>query len=346
MIETSIIGGSGYVGGELLRILLSHPKVRIRQVTSERFAEMQISLPHPNLRGTDLIFSKIEELENCDLLFIALPNGTSMKHMERFMKLAPRIIDCGADFRLKNKELWQKWYGTEHEAQKLIGKFVYGVPEIRREEIKKASHIASPGCEAITSILALYPLVRAGAIQTQNIIIDAKMSSSQAGNAATNSSHHPERAHVMRSYLPTLHRHTAEIEQELSLNGGQTRVLISATAVEAVRGLLVTVHAFLKNDLAEKDVWKIYREAYANEPFIRIVKEKQGLYRYPEPKILIGSNYCEIGFEKDPHSDRLVVLGAIDNLVKGEAGNCVQCMNLMFGFPEKTGLEFPGLHPI
>ena len=207
MIEVSVAGGSGYGGGELLRILLTHPEVRIKQVTSERFAGEPVSLPHPNLRGlTDLKFSKIDELKPCDLLFVSLPNGASMKYMNQFMKLAPKIIDCGADFRLKSGELWQKWYETEHRASELIGKFIYGIPEIRREELKKADYVATPGCEAIVSILSLYPLVKNNMIDLEKIIIDAKMSSSQAGNAASGSSHHPERAGVMRSYFPTSHQ--------------------------------------------------------------------------------------------------------------------------------------------
>jgi len=172
------------------------------------------------------------------------------------------------------------------------------------------------------------------------------MSSSQAGLKASLSSHHPERSGVVRSYMPTGHRHTAEICQELEVYGNKLDVAISATAIDMVRGLLVTIHTIPRNNITEKDIWKAYREEYKNEPFIRIVKESQGLYRYPEPKILQGTNYCDIGFEMDTVSRRLVVIGAIDNLVKGTAGQAVQAMNIMYGFPETTGLGFPGLHPI
>jgi len=347
-LSVSIIGGSGYAGGELLRLLLPHPKVRVHQVTSERYAGLALSLVHPNLRGlTSLTFIRAEEAESCDLLILALPNGESMTSMEAWMAKAERIIDLGADFRLRSKEAWAAWYGCEHAAPQRIPEFVYGVPEIYEDQIRNARYIAGPGCEAIVSILCLYPLVREGLLKPSPVIIDAKMGSSQAGHTPSEASHHPERAGVVRSYKPTGHRHAAEIEQVLNNGGGSMSVQISATAVEMVRGILVTIHGFCQDPgLAEKDVWRAYRSAYREKPFVRIVKQTQGLYRYPEPKILQGTNICEIGFEKDRASDRLVVLGAIDNLVKGTAGNAVQCLNLMYGYPETLGLEFPGLHPV
>jgi len=346
-LKVSIVGASGYAGGELLRILLFHPKVEVHQVTSLDFIDQPVSRVHPNLRGiTNLTFSKTQDLTPCDILFITIPNGKSMTLMNQLIKIAPRIIDSGADFRLNSAKEWQKWYGNKHQAPELINKFVYGIPELRKEEIKKANYVAGPGCEAIVSILSLWPLIKNGVIEKERIIIDAKMGSSQSGSSPKLSTHHPERRGVVRSYMPTGHRHTAEVEQELTVGNLKPEVFISATAIEMVRGLLVTIQAFLKQNLGEKEIWKIYREEYKNEPFIRIVKEYQGIYRYPEPKILQGTNFCEVGFEKDNSSNRLVIIGAVDNLVKGTAGNSVQCMNLMAGFPETLGLEFPGLHPV
>lgn len=346
MITVSIVGGSGYAGGELLRILLDHPEVSISQVTSEKFASFSVVRLHPNLRGkTNLVFNKLSELKKCDLLFVALPNTVSMGYMDQFMHLAPKIIDLGADYRLRDKELFESWYKLPHKNPHYLEKFVYGIVELHRNEIKKANFVACGGCEATVSILGLYPLIKHGLI-TEKIIIDAKMSSSQAGGKPSLSSHHPERAGVVRSYQPSGHRHTAEIEQELGLNDKKMSVAISATAIDMVRGLLVTIHTVPKADLTEKDIWRCYRAEYGNEPFIRIVKEAQGLYRYPEPKILQGSNYCDIGFELDAGTNRLVVIAAIDNLVKGTAGQAVQAMNVMYGFPEIMGLSFPGLHPI
>jgi N-acetyl-gamma-glutamyl-phosphate/LysW-gamma-L-alpha-aminoadipyl-6-phosphate reductase len=347
-ISVSIIGGSGYAGGELLRLLLLHPGVDIVAVTSNRHAGQPVSLLHPNLRGlTALSFVRTDDVPDCDLLFLALPNGESMRAMESWLKKTDRIIDLGADFRLKGAEDWSFWYGSAHTAPHLLDRFVYGIPELNGEEIRRARCVAGPGCEAIVSILSLFPLVKHRLIKTRPILIDAKMGSSQAGHRPTEASHHPERAGAVRSYKPTGHRHAAEIQQALRDIAPDISVLISATAVEMVRGILVTIHSFLEEEgLAEKDVWRVFRSEYVGRPFIRIVKQSQGLYRYPEPKILQGTNICEIGFEKEPHSDRLVLLGAIDNLVKGTAGNAVQCLNLMCGFPETLGLEFPGLHPV
>jgi N-acetyl-gamma-glutamyl-phosphate/LysW-gamma-L-alpha-aminoadipyl-6-phosphate reductase len=358
-ISVSIVGGSGYAGGELLRLLLQHPRVEVRQATSTHHAGQPVTLLHPNLRGlTSLTFVRADELAPCDLLFVALPNGASMNSMAGWMSTAGRIIDLGADFRLRSPEAWKTWYGTDHAAAGLIDRFVYGIPELDADRIRGARYVAGPGCEAVVSILSLYPLVRGGLIRPKPIVIDAKMGSSQAGHAPSDASHHPERAGVVRSYKPTGHRHAAEIEQVLGeaarasgpsadAPNADVSVMISATAVEMVRGILVTIHSFLRDpNLTDKDIWQAYRTAYAGRPFVRVVKQSQGLYRCPEPKILQGTNICEIGFERERRSDRLVVLGAIDNLVKGTAGNGVQCLNLMFGFPETAGLEFPGLHPV
>lgn len=342
MIHVSIVGGSGYAGGELIRLLLEHPEVTIKQVTSRQFAGQPLFAAHPNLRKvTSLEFVHPDQLERCDLLIIGLPNGVSMGQMHTFQKLAPKVIDLGADFRLHDQKVFEAWYRKPHEAPELLPQFVYGIAELHREEIKNASYVACAGCEATVSTLALYPLHKNNLIQS-TAVIDAKMSSSQAGMTSSLSSHHPERSGVVRSYMPTGHRHTAEIEQELP----GMKVGISATAIDMVRGLLVTIHAVPQEGVTEKDIWKAYRQTYSSEPFIRIVKESVGIYRYPEPKILQGTNYCDIGFEMDTHTNRLVVIGAIDNLVKGTAGQAIQALNLMCGFEETTGLRFSGLHPI
>lgn len=346
MITASIYGASGYAGGELLRILLGHPKIKIQQATSRQFTGQLVSSIHPNLRKkTDLIFSHPDELKKCDLLFVALPNGESMKIMLKLSKISKKIIDLGADYRIHNKNVFKHWYRQEHQHPEYLEKFVYGITELHREKIKRSNYIACGGCEATVSILALYPLIKHKLIE-EKIIIDAKMSSSQAGIKPSFSSHHPERAGVVRSYMPTGHRHTAEILQELSVFTKALDVAISATAIDMVRGLLVTIHTTPKKSIAEKDIWKAYRTEYGNEPFIRIVKERQGLYRFPEPKILQGTNFCDIGFEMDQVSNRLVIIAAIDNLVKGTAGQAIQAMNVMYGFLETTSLEFLGLHPI
>ncbi len=346
-ISVSIIGASGYAGGELLRILLNHPNVEIAQATSRKFAKFPVTVAHPNLRGlTNLKFSKVEDLKKCDILFIGLPNGVSQKNMDGYMKIAPKIIDLGADFRLNNLENYENWYG-KHEMPELLQKFIYGIAELHREKIRNTNYVACAGCEATCSILTLYPLFKNNLIYPQNVFIDAKLGSSAAGGKPSLSTHHPERSGVVRSYMPTMHRHTAEIEQELkTFSDTNIQVNVSATAIEMVRGILVTCQTFLKEDLSELDIWQIYRRTYENEPFIRLINDKVGVYRFPEPKLLSGTNFCDIGLQKDKRSNRLVVVGAIDNLVKGTAGQAVQAMNLMFGFDEELGLGFPGLHPI
>ena len=346
-ITVSIIGGSGYAGGELLRLLLFHPNVKVSQVTSRQFAGQPVTRAHPNLRKiTALIFCKQNELIACDLLFLALPNGISMGYFKELKNKAAKIIDLGADFRLKNKDTFASWYKKQHTMPDLLPEFTYGIAELHRNELKNAKYVACAGCEATVSILTLLPLVKHKIIETKNIIIDAKMSSSQGGNTPSMSSHHPERHGVVRTYKPVDHRHSAEIEQELSLYAKNIQVSVTATTIEMVRGLLVTIHTQPRPGVTEKDIWKAYRSSYASEPFIRIVKESDGNFRYPEPKILIGTNYCDIGFALSRRENRLVAIGAIDNLGKGTAGQAVQEMNIIYGLDEKKGLEFPGLHPI
>ena len=341
-MKVSIVGGSGYVGGELLRLLLPHPKVEVMQVTSDSMAGKPVSRAHPNLRrATELRFAPHADLETTDLLFLAMPHGRSMERMPDFVTRAGRVIDLSADFRLRDPEAYRTYYGMDHPRPALLAKSVYGLPEIHRDAIRDATLVSTPGCIAAASILALRPLAMAGAIEPDHVVVDAKTGSSASGADGGPASAHPERSGVMRLYAPTMHRHTVEIEQELGV-----RVSLSCHAVEAVRGILATAHAFLREPLTDKDVWRLYREAYGREPFVRIVKEAVGLYRLPEPKILSGTNFCDVGFALDAHSDRIVVAAALDNLMKGSAGSAVQCMNLMAGFPETMGLDFLGLHPI
>lgn len=340
-MRVSIVGASGYAGGELLRLLLRHPEMEIEKVTSERFAGKPVSLIHPNLRRqTDLKFSKIEDLENVDLLFTALPHGKLMNNFDRFGGLAERMIDLSADFRLKNPEDYKRWYGFEHPKPELLKEFIYGIVELHREEMKKAKYLSSAGCNATAVILVNHPLFKNELVDSNRpVVAEVKCGSSEGGNKVSEASHHPERSGCVRSYKPVGHRHIAEMNQELGI-----QINFSATSIEMVRGILMTSHVFLKEGTSELDIWKTYRKEYGEEPFIRIVKERSGIYRFPEPKILAGTNFCDIGFALD--GNRLVVIGAIDNLMKGAAGQAVHAMNVMFGFEERMGLEFPGLHPI
>jgi len=328
-LKIGIAGGSGYAGGELLRLLLSHPNAEVIQVTSERFAGKPVTRVHPHLRKQySLRFCKRAELKSCDVLFLCLPHGSSSQSIDFYRGLAQRLIDLSADFRLGQKE-----------------GFIYGIPELHRDKMRGANLISSAGCNATATILALYPLYKNVLVDLQRTVVEVKVGSSEGGNRSSEASHHPVRSGTVRSFMPTGHRHVQEVIQELGF-GQDISIHFSATAIEMVRGVLATCHVFLKKDLDEKAIWKVFRQTYKEEPFIRIVKERDGLYRYPEPKILAGTNFCDIGFEKDSHSNRLVVISAIDNLMKGAAGQAVQAFNIMHGFPEITGLEFTGLHPI
>jgi LysW-gamma-L-alpha-aminoadipyl-6-phosphate/LysW-L-glutamyl-5-phosphate reductase len=350
-MKVAIVGGAGYAGGELLRLLLSHPQVEVTQVTSERLGGKFVHSVHPHLRRrTELKFQSRRSLQPADAVFLALPHGETSREFDQLQALAPTIIDLSADFRLHDHTLYPTWYGWEHPRPDALLGFVYALPELHRDQIRTSDRMATGGCLATAAILGLYPLTRAGVIdRSMPIVIEGKTGSSAGGAEAGPGSHHPHRSGEMRSFAPTSHRHTAEIIQELSLtssNGQGPNVAFSATAVEAVRGILVTAHVFLNEDLGEKDLWKIYRTAYSGEPFMRIVKESQGIHRYPNPKILSGTNYCDVGFERDPHSRRVVVMSALDNLMKGAAGQAVQALNVRFGWDEQTGLDFPGLYPI
>lgn len=344
-LRVSIVGASGYTGGELLRLLADHPHAEIAQATSRSQPGAFVHSAHPNLRSrTRLQFTHPTELQPCDVLFLCLPHGEACKQIEHYAEIAGRVIDLSADFRLRSAETYARWYGTPHPAPAWLDRFRYGLPELQRQSLRGARLASGVGCNATAINLALLPLARAGLIR--QAVCDLKVGSSEAGNAHSPGSHHPERSGAVRSFAPTGHRHHAEVEQELMQHFGHFDLHLSITSVELVRGVLCTAHVFPAQPIAERDLWKLYREAYRDEPFIRLVKESSGLHRFPEPKILAGSNFCDVGFEVDPTTGRIVVLSAIDNLMKGAAGSAIQCMNLMCGLDESAGLTFPGLHPI
>ena len=344
MTSVSIIGGSGYGGGELLRILLSHPNLEVKQVTSRSHLGEYVYQVHPNLRKrTQLKFCDPAALEPVDVLFLALPHGQAQNNIGLYEKLAPKIIDLSADFRLKDLALYEKWYGDKHAAPEWLDRFTYGLPELHRAELASANYASGVGCNATASNLALLPLVKADLIDiTAPILIEIKVGSSESGAEGNMGSHHAERANVIRTFSAFGHRHTAEVIQEMGIKD----VSLTMTAVDLVRGVLATAHAKVKQGITTKDLWKAYRELANNNPFVRVVKEQRGIYRVPEPKILAGSNYADLGFELDESNGHVVSICAIDNLMKGAAGSAVQCLNLMMGWEETLGLEFSGLHPI
>ena len=344
MITASILGGSGYGGGELLRLLLSHPQVEVRQVSSRSHLGEYVYQVHPNLRKrTQLKFSDPAALEPADILFLAHPHGQAQHHIDEYANLAHRIIDLSADFRLHEAAVYETWYGEKHAAPEWLDRFVYGLPELHRAELGSAKYVSGVGCNATAANLALLPLVRAGLLDSSApVIVEIKVGSSESGVEGNAGSHHAERANVIRTFSAFGHRHTAEVIQEMCVKD----ISLTITAVDLVRGALATAHAKVREGMTTKDLWKAYRTVSNENPFLRIVKEGRGIYRVPEPKILAGSNYADLGFELDEASGHIVSMCAIDNLMKGASGSAVQCMNLMMGWEETMGLEFTGLHPI
>ena len=344
MTTVSIVGGSGYGGGELLRILLDHPNTDVAQVTSRSHLGEYVYQTHPNLRKrTQLKFCDPAAIEPVDVLFLALPHGQAQHNIERYASLAPYIVDLSADFRLRSAELYQQWYGESHAAPEWLSKFVYGLAELHRADLATAKYVSGVGCNATASNLALLPLVKADLLDLSvPVIVELKVGSSEGGAEGNPGSHHPERSNVIRTFSPFGHRHTAEVMQEL----GVKNVSLTMTSVDLVRGVLATAHATVKPGVATKDLWKAYRAVATENPFVRVVKESRGIYRVPEPKILAGSNYADLGFDLDESNGHVVSMCAIDNLMKGASGSAVQCMNLMLGLDETTGMGFPGLHPI
>lgn len=336
----SIIGGSGYTGGELLRLLHGHTELKIGQVTSRVNAGQPIHRKHPNLRGIlDRSFCLPDEVDSCDVLFLCMPHGRAAGNIKRYQELAPLVIDLSADFRLSNLDVYRSWYSTEHAAPDELQSAVYGLPEVSRDRLGGASLVSGVGCNATAMTLALMPLARAGLIR--RAIADVKVGSSESGAEASAGSHHPVRARTARTYSPFGHRHLAEVQQSL----GAIDIDATVTAIDMVRGVLCTAHIDVNETLDTKQLWKLFRDAYRDEPFVRIVADRSGPNRFPDPRIVVGSNYADVGFAIDERSGRVITLCAIDNLVKGAAGSAMQSMNVALGFPETQGLTFPGLHP-
>jgi N-acetyl-gamma-glutamyl-phosphate/LysW-gamma-L-alpha-aminoadipyl-6-phosphate reductase len=339
-LRASIVGGSGFTGGELLRLLLEHPRVGIGQVTSRRLVDRPVARTHPNLRGhIDAAFCSPYEVEPCDVLFLCMPHGQAATEIEKWQRLAALVIDLSADFRLHDPEMYRDWYGETHPSPSALSDAVYGLPEVYRDRIASAKLISGVGCNATAMTLALLPLARAGLIR--RAIADIKVGSSEGGAGASAGSHHPVRARAVRTYSTGGHRHLAEVFQSL----GEIDLDATISAVDMVRGVLCTAHVDPVRPTDTKELWKLYREAYSGEEFVRIVADRSGPNRLPDPRVVVGSNHADVGFAVDERSGRIIALCAIDNLVKGAAGSAVQSMNIALGFDESAGLVFPGLHP-
>jgi len=340
-LSATVVGASGFTGGELLRLLAGHPNFEFVQATSRSKSGKSVGSVHPPLRGTDLRFTEPTDLEPVDVLFAATPHGVSMERIDAFREVADTVVDLSADFRLAEAADYDEWYDG-HDAPEYLAEAVYALPELNREALPGADLVAAGGCNATVTILGLYPLVEAGVLDGgQRVVVDVKVGSSEGGAGGGEASSHPERSGVVRPYAPTGHRHEAEIAQELGLD-----VSFTCHAVDMIRGASATCHVFPDGPVSKGDLWSAYRGAYEDEPFVRLAAGGSGVYRYPEPKAVAGTNTAEVGFELDPGNERVVVFGAIDNMMKGSAGQAVHAANLALGLEETAGLEFSGLHPV
>ncbi|MEV4847317.1 N-acetyl-gamma-glutamyl-phosphate reductase [Micromonospora matsumotoense] len=338
MIRVAVVGAAGFIGGELLRLLVGHPEVEVTAAVSSRFAGKRVDGVHPNLRSaTELLFCSADDVDEYETVFLATPHGAAMTQIDRWIRHTKQVIDLTGDFRLDDTEVFQRYYGTPHAAPHLLGEFVPGIPELHRERLRGADLVSVPGCMAVAGVLSLYPIRD---MIGPDARLDARTGSSGSGATAGDGNLHAFRSGAMRVFAPTGHRHEAEIARHVGV-----RVTMTATGVEAVRGVQTICHVTPKPGVDAKAIRRAFRERYRDEPFVRLVAQQRGLYRYPEPKILSGSNFCDVGFAFDEDTGRLTTIAALDNLMKGGAGNAVQCLNIRMGWPETLGLSFPGLHP-
>ncbi|WP_010245933.1 N-acetyl-gamma-glutamyl-phosphate reductase [Acetivibrio cellulolyticus] len=345
MINVGIIGATGYVGIEIVRLLQNHPEINISTVISQSFVGKKISDVYPNLRNVfdmeceELDIDKISE--KADIFITALPHGVSQDVIPKLIEKGKRIVDHSGDFRYKDVEVYEKWYNTKHGMPELLDVAVYGLPELHREAIKTAKIIGNPGCYPTCSILGIAPLLSNKLIETKNIIIDAASGVTGAGRSTELANQFCECTESFKAYKVSTHRHTSEIEQELSLLAGE-EIMISFTPHLAPmkRGMLSTIYANLSCDKSASELIDLYKEFYKDEFFVRILDEGN----LPETKHVAGSNYIDIGIVVDKRLNRVIILSAVDNLGKGAAGQAVQDLNIMCGFPEHTGLSNPGLY--
>lgn len=339
-----MVGASGYTGGELLRILASHPECDVVCATSRTLKGKSVSHAHPNLRGVlDIEFEDLKEDEvasRCDFVFAAMPHGASMKSVPKLLVNGIKMVDLSGDFRFSDVSLYERYYHVRHEHPDI--KAVYGLPELHRKEIAGAELVANPGCYPVGAILGLAPVVAEGIIINDRIVVDSKSGISGAGAAPGPKTHFATAAESVLAYNTSNHRHLPEIEKELKGLAGDVRISFVPHLVPVVRGISTTIHGFLREDAAGEDIRRLYTEFYAEEPFVRVLSVGE----VPHLGAVRGSNYVDIGcFEVDPERRRCVIVTAIDNLVKGAAGNAVQNMNIMMGYEETMGIHQVGVHP-
>jgi len=334
MFKVGIIGGTGYTGGELARILCTHPDVEIISMTSRQNTGKKVSDIHPFLKGyADIDFTETVS-DDADLVFVATPHGVAMKEVPKYLEKGIKCIDLSGDYRMHDVDVYEKWYGHEHTDTENLQKAVYGLPELFRKDIRGADLVANPGCYATATILACAPMVASGLIE-EDIDVDAKSGTSGAGMVPSARTHHPYCGESVIPYSIGTHRHTPEIEMALrTFSGKEADVLFVPNLVPIVRGILSSCYMRLKDDSTDVDVREIYEKQYADERFVHVVDDAS-------IRSVVASNHVQISVRS--MKNRLVAFGAIDNLVKGASGQAVQSMNLMLGLKETSGLDMPGL---
>ncbi len=345
MINAGLIGSTGYAGQQLVWFLNNHPNVNINFLSSHSYSGVSFSKIYGNYsKHIESICVDIKEAESklseIDILFIALPHGKSFELVKKALNLGVKVIDLGADFRLKDHNVYKKWYDLDHQAINLLPQSVYGLPELNRNIIKNSNLIANPGCYPTASILALTPLLKSNIIDSSSIIIDAKSGVSGAGRALNTSILYGECNESIKAYSVSSHRHTPEIEQMLSqVNNKDVSLLFTPHLVPMNRGILATCYGNLINDISQEELYEIYSSFYKNESFIRVIEE------IPETKWVKGSNICDIAIRVDERTKKVIIISAIDNLIKGAAGQAVQNMNIMFNIDENKGLDLLSMFP-
>ena len=342
MIKVGIVGGTGYTGVELIRLIANHRDVEIEVITSRSNAGTLVSDVYPNLRGRiSLVFSEpsLEAYKNCDLVFFATPNATAMLQAQELLDAGIKVIDLAADFRIKDVDLWQKWYGANHACPDLLEQAVYGLPELNRDAIRSANLVANPGCYPTSVILGLLPLLKNGLIEPSNIIADCKSGASGAGRGANVGTLFSEVTESVKAYGTAGHRHLPEIRQILQTINADSNLVFSPHLMPMIRGIHSTLYADAIG--SADDAQYIFEQAYKDEPFVDVMPSGS----HPETRSVKGANTCRIAVHYLEESNKYVVLSVIDNLVKGAAGQAVQNMNLMFGFEEDAGLQSLGMMP-
>ena len=344
MLTVGVVGGTGYTGVELLRLLVMHPKVELKSVTSRSESGTKVADLFPNLRGfTELCFTEpaVKTLAECNVVFFATPNGTAMKMVPELINKGVRVIDLAADFRLQDADVWKQWYGMDHACVDVLRDAVYGLPEINRIAIKSATVVANPGCYPTAVTLGFLPLIENALVDDQHLIADAKSGVSGAGRGASVATLQAESAENFKAYAVDGHRHLPEIKQILSqVASGNVGLTFVPHLVPMIRGIEASLYATIPADFAT-DLHQLYMRRYADEPFVDVLP--QGIM--PETRSVKGANTCRISIFRPQQGDTIVVSSVIDNLVKGAAGQAIQNMNIMFGFDEKSGLNQVALLP-